>query len=114
MTLDTASNHVIVGFRHPAVLVVYDGQVGKEISRTELVDDVDDVFYDGASQQVFASGGGGYINIFQKTSDKSYKRCQKSLQELVQEPLFLFLDCCREGRRRKACCHSCLQVEGLE
>ncbi len=73
MTLDTASNHVIVGFRHPAVLVVYDSKTGNEITRNELVDDVDDVFYDAAKQQVLASGGGGFINIFQKTSDNSYK-----------------------------------------
>ncbi len=73
MTLDTASNDVIIGYRHPAVLVVYDSKTGNEITRNELVDDVDDVFYDAAKQQVLASGGGGYINIFQKTPDNSYK-----------------------------------------
>jgi len=73
MTFDTAANHVIVGFRHPAVLVVYDSKTGNEITRNELVDDVDDVFYDAAKQQVLASGGGGFINIFQKTSDNFYK-----------------------------------------
>lgn len=74
MTLDTASNHVIIGYRHPAVLAVYDSKTGNEITKNELVDDVDDVFYDAAKQQVLASGGGGFINIFQKTSDNSYKR----------------------------------------
>jgi DNA-binding beta-propeller fold protein YncE len=66
MTYDTVSNHVIVGFRHPAVLVVYDSKTGNEITRNELVDDVDDVFYDAAKQQVLASGGGGFINIFRR------------------------------------------------
>lgn len=73
MTLDTASNHVIIGYRHLAVLVVYDSKTGNEITRNELVDDVDDVFYDAAKQQVLASGGGGYINIFQKSANNSYK-----------------------------------------
>ncbi len=73
MTLDTASNHVIVGFRHPAVLVVYDSKTGNEITRNELIDDVDDVFYDAAKQQVLASGGAGFINIFQKASGNTYK-----------------------------------------
>jgi hypothetical protein len=73
MTLDTASNHVIVGFRHPPVLVVYNSKTGNEITRNELVDDVDDVFYDAAKQQVLASGGGGFINIFEKASGNTYK-----------------------------------------
>ncbi len=73
MTLDTATNHVIVGFRHPAVLVVYDGKTGNEITRNDLVDDVDDVFCDAAKQLVLASGGGGFINIFQKASGSTYK-----------------------------------------
>jgi glutamine cyclotransferase len=73
MTLDTASNQVIIGFRHPSVLVFYDCKTGKEITRNELVDDVDDVFYNAAKQQVLASGGGGFINIFQKASGNTYK-----------------------------------------
>lgn len=74
MTLDTASNHTIVGFRKPARLVVYDSRTGNEITSNQLVDDVDDLFYDPATQQVLASGGGGFINIFQKASNGSFKR----------------------------------------
>lgn len=73
MALDTASNHVIIGFRNPSVLVTYDGRTGKEITRNELVNDVDDIFYDADKQQVLASGGGGFINIFKKTSNNTYK-----------------------------------------
>jgi hypothetical protein len=29
MTLDTASNHVNIGFRHPSVLVVFDSKSGR-------------------------------------------------------------------------------------
>ncbi len=78
MTLDTASNHVIIGFRHPSLLVVYDSKTGKEITRNDLVNDVDDVFYDAATQQVLASGGAGYINIFHKTSGNTFNpHCSK-------------------------------------
>jgi hypothetical protein len=69
MTLDTASNQVIIGFRHPAVLVTYDVNTGKEINRIDLVSDVDDVFYDQSKRIVYASGGGGSINIFRKNTN---------------------------------------------
>jgi WD40 repeat protein len=77
MTLDIANNQVIIGYRHPSVLVFYDCNTGKEITRNELVDDVDDVFYDATKHQVLASGGGGYINIFQKSTGNTYKLVSK-------------------------------------
>lgn len=73
MTLDTASNRVMIGYRHPAVLVVYDSKTGNEITRNELVNDVDDLFYDEAKREVLATGGGGFINIFQLVSGNGYK-----------------------------------------
>ena len=73
MTLDTTHNYVFVGYRHPAVLVCYDSKTGKEVSRVDLVSDVDDVFYYAAKQQVIASGGDGYINIFAKGADNAFK-----------------------------------------
>ena len=74
MTLDTLSGSVIVGFRHPATLVSYDAVTGKEQNRTDLISDVDDVFFDEARQEVFASGGGGAINIFKKENNHSFKK----------------------------------------
>jgi DNA-binding beta-propeller fold protein YncE len=74
MTLDTAHSRFIVGFRNPALLVVYDYKSGKAINRVDLVSDADDIFYYEEKQQVFASGGGGYINIFDKNTDGSYKK----------------------------------------
>ncbi len=73
MTLDTANNHVMIGFRHPAVLVSYDVNSGKEVSKNELVGDVDDVFFNANKQQIVASGGDGYINIFEKGADNTFK-----------------------------------------
>jgi WD40 repeat protein len=74
MTLDTADNLVIVGFRHPATLVAYNNKSGKEISKTYLVGDVDDVFYYADKKLVLASGGNGYINIFEKSADNQFKQ----------------------------------------
>jgi len=69
MTLDTANNQVMIGYRRPALLVAYDSKTGKEVSRTDLVSDVDDVFYYAPKQLVLASGGGGSISIYKKDNN---------------------------------------------
>ena len=74
MALDPAGNTVIIGYRRPAMLVCYDAITGKEINRADLISDVDDVFYYPANKEIFASGGGGAINIFKKANDGSYKK----------------------------------------
>ncbi len=73
MTLDTANDLVFVGFRHPALLVSYNSKTGKQVSTNELVGDVDDIFYDADKQVIIASGGDGYINIFEREDTTSYK-----------------------------------------
>jgi DNA-binding beta-propeller fold protein YncE len=72
MTLDTANNLVFVGYRKPALLVGYDSQTGKEKSNNELVGDVDDIFYYPGRNEIIASGGGGYINIFKTGSGSGF------------------------------------------
>jgi hypothetical protein len=68
MAIDMGFNRVMIGYRRPSVLVSYDASSGKELARSELVDDVDDVFYDPTSRTIFASGGGGAINIYKADS----------------------------------------------
>jgi DNA-binding beta-propeller fold protein YncE len=68
MAVDTIRHRIFIGYRHPAKLVVMDGKTGKEISRNDMVGDVDDVYYDDLSKEVLVSGGGGYINIFKEDS----------------------------------------------
>jgi hypothetical protein len=74
MTLDTSDNLVFIGYRRPAKLVSYDAKNGNQISTNELVGDIDDIFYYTAKQQIIASGGDGWINIFQREADKTYKQ----------------------------------------
>ena len=74
MTLDTSGNSIFIGFRHPAKLVCYDALTGHEKSSSDLVGDVDDVFFYQPKQEIFASGGDGSINIFKKENDRTYKK----------------------------------------
>jgi hypothetical protein len=72
--LDTAQNLVVVGYRHPAVLVAYDSKTGRQTAQTDLTGDADDLFYDAGKKQVIASGGEGYINVFEIGEDNHFKR----------------------------------------
>ncbi len=73
MTLDTSSNTVIIGYRNPAFIVSYDVKTGNEQARSPLVSDVDDVFFYKQKKEIFASGGGGSINIFRKENTNEYE-----------------------------------------
>jgi DNA-binding beta-propeller fold protein YncE len=74
MAIDRASHRVFVGYRHPARLVVYDGQTGKELGSAPMTGDADDLYYDEASGKVYVSGGEGAISIFQKQDKGEYKQ----------------------------------------
>jgi hypothetical protein len=74
MALDTARHRVLVGYRHPARLVVYNAGTGKELSSGEMTGDADDLYYDEAAEKVFVSGGEGAVSIFQADGDGGYKQ----------------------------------------
>jgi hypothetical protein len=74
MALDADRHRVLVGYRHPARLVVYEGRTGKELSSCEMTGDADDLYYDAASGKIFVSGGAGAVSIFQASGDGSYKQ----------------------------------------
>ena len=109
MTLDTTNDLVFVGFRHPALLVSYNTQTGKQVSSNELVGDVDDIFYDADKQVILASGGDGYINMFRKQDATSYKRVADvptrpgARTALLIPSLQTFIVAERAGNGKRAC-----------
>lgn len=64
MAVDENHHIVFIGYRHPGKLVAINAVTGKIISETELVGDTDDLFFDEYTNKIYASGGGGYINVF--------------------------------------------------
>lgn len=64
MALDEPHHRAFVGCRAPARLLVFDTQSGREIAKLELHGDCDDVFYDPARDQVYASCGAGFLDVF--------------------------------------------------
>jgi hypothetical protein len=74
MALDTGRHRVLVGYRHPARLIVYEERTGKKLSSGEMTGDADDLYYDGPTGKVFVSGGAGAVSIFQASGDGGYKQ----------------------------------------
>jgi hypothetical protein len=74
MAYDEVQHRIIVGYRVPAKLIVYDSETGKEIFSGPMVGDLDDLYWDAKSKQVYISGGGGAVDIFRQTNDTTYKQ----------------------------------------
>lgn len=74
MAIDSEGNKLFVGYRHPATLVIIDTKTGKRIVAEKLTDDADDLFYDDGNNRLYASCGGGYVNIFQLLGENHFKQ----------------------------------------
>ena len=72
MALDEANHRLFIGCRHPSKMLVLDTQTGKTIFSVDIESDVDDVFYDSNSKQVYLSCGSGYIDVFKQIDINNY------------------------------------------
>jgi DNA-binding beta-propeller fold protein YncE len=109
MAYDDAQHRVIVGYRIPAKLVIYDSETGKEIFSAPMVGDADDVYWDGSSKEIFVSGGGGEVNIFKRAGETTYKqiadiktRSGARTSLLVPELRLLLIAARAEGEKQAA------------
>jgi len=70
MTVDVSHHIVFIGYRHPGKLVAINAMTGKSIAIADLISDVDDIYFDSSTNKLYASGGGGAINIFSFNNSK--------------------------------------------
>lgn len=77
MALDEKDHRLFVVFRFPARLVIFNTQTSQEVTRLNCVGDSDDVYYDGASKMIYASGGEGFISVFQQLDADHYRVLDK-------------------------------------
>ena len=70
MALDEKHDIIFVGCRRPAKLVALNAETGQVITELDLISDVDDLYFDSKTAKVYASGGGGAINIFSYSASK--------------------------------------------
>jgi hypothetical protein len=66
MNLDEAGHAVIVVFRSPSKLALFDMTTGAMIASADTCGDSDDVFFDEKRQRIYVSCGAGFIDVFQR------------------------------------------------
>lgn len=64
LAIDTIDHIVFIGYRNPSRLVAMDENSGAVLAEANLVNDVDDIFFDEIERKIYASGGGGFITIY--------------------------------------------------
>ena len=68
MALDERHGRLFVATRQPARLLVLETDTGRVVATLPVVQDSDDLFYDEERNRVYASGGEGFISVFQQDS----------------------------------------------
>ena len=69
MALDEADGRLVVGYREPALLAVFDTRSGAPVARLPACGDTDDVFLDAKRQRVYLSCGAGFLDVIQQRDD---------------------------------------------
>lgn len=72
MALDEASHRLFIACRLPARLLILDTHSGKVIAKLPVAGDCDDVFYDAGRKRIYASGGQGFITVFEQRDADHY------------------------------------------
>ena len=65
MTLSGDAQRVIVGFRNPPVLGIFDPQHGEPIRTVSICADTDDVFWDVKRRRLYISCGEGFVDVLE-------------------------------------------------
>ncbi len=72
MALDEDGNHLFIGCRHPARVLVLDAGSGNQVAEFPVAGDADDVYFDSVRQRIYVSCGAGVLQVFQQTAARSF------------------------------------------
>jgi DNA-binding beta-propeller fold protein YncE len=73
MALDPSRGRVLVAFRKPATLVLFDAASGAMQERIELCGDADDVFVDPRRSHVYVACGQGVVDVLARQGDRTVR-----------------------------------------
>ena len=74
MTLDEAGRRLFVGARSPALMLVYDTETGKVVSKAPIGGDTDDLFFDAKRKRVYVICGEGRVDVFHQDDADHYSQ----------------------------------------
>jgi DNA-binding beta-propeller fold protein YncE len=77
LALDDANKRLFVGCRQPPMVVVLDGQTGKEITGVEVPKDIDDLYYDAKRKRLYGSCGEGFLAVIKQSDADHYEVVEK-------------------------------------
>ncbi len=77
MALDGEGKHLFVACRHPAKIIVYGTDTGRQVSALPIAGDADDLFFDSARKRIYVSCGAGVLQVFRQTPDGLYTLSQE-------------------------------------
>lgn len=77
MSLDEKNHRLFVGCRHSPKLLVIDTQIGKTVASLDIDRDVDDIFYNANTKEIYLSCGQGYIDVFKQENADTYRAIGK-------------------------------------
>ncbi len=77
MALDEGDHRLFIATRNPARMAVFDISTGKLVTALPCVQDSDDIYYDTERKRIYASGGEGFISVFQQKDADHYEPVAK-------------------------------------
>jgi DNA-binding beta-propeller fold protein YncE len=77
LALDDANKRLFVGCRQAPMVVVLDGETGKEIAGMEIPKEIDDLFYDSKRKRLYGSCGEGFLVVIKQSDADHYELVEK-------------------------------------
>jgi hypothetical protein len=77
VALDVANHRIFLGCRQPPMVVVMDGESGKEITNFAVPQNIDDLYFDSKRKRLYASCGEGFIAVIRQNDADHYDVTEK-------------------------------------
>ena len=77
MALDEDSYRLFTVYRSPSQLSVIDTNTGKLVTKLDVVQDADDIWFDAENKQIYLTGGEGYLDIISQKDQNTYQEIAK-------------------------------------
>ena len=77
LAYDGSRQRLFVGTRNPAQVEIFDVRSHRWITSLPSVGLIDGLFYDAAHRRIYASGGEGYVAVYQQSSADRYEEIVK-------------------------------------